>query len=148
MDGSRVKTDICKRCMTWHELPECNHNSEAKCTQCNLPVGYLWTGDLPANPGVCWYCTSAIRSLGTGSLATRDGDARRGDATFVVRGVKPMVLDQVRREKTGIEGRLCVGLEEARVRFGPDGYTGRIIVEGYPMVVVIDHRTWNVRFLN
>lgn len=138
----------CQRCNTWHPEPPCDHNCEAKCVRCGLPVGYLWVSDDPIPPGACWYCVAATAALGTGDLATKEGTERRGDARFLVRGVIPMVLDSVRREGAGVEGRLRVGTAETTVKLGPNGYSGRIEVEGYRMVVVIDPKDWGVKFLN
>lgn len=146
--GSPLKPDICIDCMTVHAGGRCGHNAEAKCVKCGLPVGYLWTGDVPANPGICWYCDAAMRSLGIGDLSEKVGPERRGVAMFVVRGSQQMVLDRVQRTDSVISGRLRVGRSECTVTLGPDGYTGRITIEGYPMVVVIDHQSWRVKFLN
>lgn len=134
--------------MTWHECAPCDHDCEAKCVKCGLKVGYKWVSDHEVEPGICSWCDAALRSLGIGELTTKDGVERRGEARFVARDTKPMVLDQVRREDRAVLGRLRVGRAEAAVTLGPDGYTGRIEVDGYPMMVVIDPKAWGVKFLN
>lgn len=50
---------LCAACFTYHEPPQCLHDSTLPCFDCGNPRGYRWTGDdgkPPAPMRTCFKC--------------------------------------------------------------------------------------------